>query len=240
MQSELIADLVVLALSGLLFGIYWWMPLDVMRRGRAWIRWQLFLFVLPFVALPAWLYKRRRFPITTVVSSRTTAAFAIVAVALLLLPGMIGEAVKTHYAQVARVEGSAMAPTLFDQDRLVVSKRAYRIGEPAIGDIVMLRYPLNPQKAFVMRVIAGGGDDLRVVDGTVYRNGEPANEPFVAPESRGGNNWGPGIVPTGYFFVMGDRRNNSSDSRHWGAVSREHIVGKVTRRWWPLSRRHSF
>jgi signal peptidase I len=138
-----------------------------------------------------------------VVSPRTRVGLAIVAAALLVLPEMIGEAVTTYYVQVARVEGSAMAPTLFDQDRLVVSKRAYRMGEPAIGDIVMLRYPLDPRKTFVMRVIAIGGDEVRVVVGTLYRNGEAADEPFIDSDSRGHDDWGPGVVPTGFFFVMG-------------------------------------
>lgn len=240
MQGEVIADLVVLVLGGLWFGLFWWMPLDVLRRGRSGIRWQLFLFLLPLVAVPVWLYKRRRIPITTAVSRRTKVAFAIAAAALVVLPEMIGEAVTTYYFQVARVEGSSMAPTLFDQDRLVVNKRAYRMGEPVVGDIVMLRYPLDPVKAFVMRVIAVGGDEVRVVDGTVYRNGEAADEPFVDADSQGWGNWGPEVMPIGSFFVMGDRRNNSSDSRHWGPVSREHMVGKVTARWWPLSRRRSF
>src|SRR5436189_6445256 len=72
--------------------------------------------------------------------------------------------------QVARVEGHSMAPTLEDQDRLIVNKLAYRIGEPHLGDIVMLYYPNDPSKSFVKRVIAEEGDQLRIVDGKVYRN----------------------------------------------------------------------
>lgn len=89
-------------------------------------------------------------------------------------------------------------------------------------------------------MIARGGDEVRIVDGIVYRNGEAADEPFVDPDSRGDGNWGSMVVPTDSFFVLGDRRNNSSDSRHWGAVPRKHVIGKVTARWWPLSRRRSF
>lgn len=144
MQGEVIADSVALALAGLWFGVYWWVLLDVKRRGQSSIRWQLFLLLLPVVAVPAWLYRRRRIPATRSVSRRTRVECAIAATALLLLPGMIAEAVTTYYVQAARVEGSAMAPTLIDQDRLIVYKFAYRIGEPAIGDIVMLRYPLDP------------------------------------------------------------------------------------------------
>src|SRR5918992_3083903 len=84
--------------------------------------------------------------------------------------------------QVARVEGQSMAPTLADQDRLIVNKLAYRLGEPHIGDIVMLYYPLNPEKSFVKRVIAEEGDQVRVVDGRVYRNDVLINDDYVPSE----------------------------------------------------------
>ena len=136
--------------------------------------------------------------------------------------------------QVARVEGQSMAPTLADQDRLIVNKLAYRLGEPHVGDIVMLYYPLNPNKSFVKRVIAGEGDQVRVVDGRVYRNDVPMDDKFVPAEYRSHDDWGPQVVPEGYYFVMGDHRNNSSDSRHWGEVPKKYIIGKVQLRWWPL------
>jgi signal peptidase I len=136
--------------------------------------------------------------------------------------------------QVARVEGQSMAPTLADQDRLIVNKLAYRIGEPHVGDIVMLYYPLNPEKSFVKRVIAEEGDQVRVVDGRVYRNDVPMDDTFVPTEYRSHDDWGPQVVPEGYYFVMGDHRNNSSDSRHWGFVPKKYIIGRVQLRWWPL------
>jgi signal peptidase I len=136
--------------------------------------------------------------------------------------------------QVARVEGLSMAPTLADQDRLIVNKLAYRIGEPHIGDIVMLYYPLNPEKSFVKRVIAEEGDQVRVVDGRVFRNDVPMDDAFVPNEYRSHDDWGPQVVPEGYYFVMGDHRNNSSDSRHWGFVPKKYIIGKVQLRWWPI------
>jgi signal peptidase I len=136
--------------------------------------------------------------------------------------------------QVARVEGLSMAPTLADQDRLIVNKLAYRIGEPHIGDIVLLYYPLNPEKSFVKGVIAEEGDQVRVVDGRVFRNDVPMDDAFVPSEYRSHDDWGPQVVPEGYYFVMGDHRNNSSDSRHWGFVPKKYIIGKVQLRWWPL------
>ena len=136
--------------------------------------------------------------------------------------------------QVARVEGQSMAPTLEDQDRLIVNKLAYRIGEPRRGDIVMLYYPVDPNKSFVKRVIAEEGDQVRIVDGLVYVNDVPLNDDYVPAEFRSHEDWGPQVIPEGYDFVMGDHRNNSSDSRHWGMVPKRYIIGKVQLRWWPV------
>jgi signal peptidase I len=136
--------------------------------------------------------------------------------------------------QVARVEGQSMAPTLADQDRLIVNKLAYRLGEPRRGDIVMLYYPANPDKSFVKRVIAEENDLVRIVDGQVYVNDVPLRDDYVPPEYRSHDDFGPQRVEEGYYFVMGDHRNNSSDSRHWGMVPKKYIIGKVQVRWWPV------
>jgi signal peptidase I len=136
--------------------------------------------------------------------------------------------------QVARVDGLSMAPTLEDHDRLIVNKLVYELGEPRPGDIVMLYYPLNPDKMFVKRVIAKEGDSVRIVDGRVYVNDLPLRDDYVPPEFRSHDDYGPETVKQGYYFVMGDHRNNSSDSRHWGPVPKKYIVGKVKVRWWPL------
>jgi signal peptidase I len=142
--------------------------------------------------------------------------------------------------QVARVEGQSMAPTLADQDRLIVNKLAYRLDKPKVDDIVMLYYPLKPEKSFVKRVIAEEGDQVRIVDGKVYRNDVLMDDSFVPIEFRSHDDWGPQVIPEGYYFVMGDHRNNSSDSRHWGFVPTKYIIGKVQLRWWPLSNARMF
>jgi signal peptidase I len=142
--------------------------------------------------------------------------------------------------QVARVDGLSMAPTLEDHDRLIVNKLVYELGEPRPGDIVMLYYPLNPEKMFVKRVIAREGDTVRIVDGRVYVNDIPLHDDYVPAEFRSHDDWGPQVIQQGYYFVMGDHRNNSSDSRHWGPVPKKYIVGKVKVRWWPLGEARIF
>lgn len=142
--------------------------------------------------------------------------------------------------QVARVEGLSMAPTLEDQDRLIVNKLAYRIADPRPGDIVMLYYPMDPSKSFVKRVIGEPGDTLRSVQGRVFRNDVPLADDFIPEDYRDNDTWGPEVVPDGHYFVMGDHRNNSSDSRTWKWVPRRYIIGKVQIRWWPLNHARVF
>ena len=138
--------------------------------------------------------------------------------------------------QVARVEGKSMEPTLQDQDRLIVNKAVYRFfGDPQPGDIVMLYYPRDPDKSFVKRVVAKEGDTVRIEDGNVYVNEVLQPDLFVPPEYRSHDNHGPEVVGESYYFVMGDHRNNSSDSRHWGQVPQRYIIGRVQLRWWPLT-----
>ena len=140
----------------------------------------------------------------------------------------------TFVVQVARVDGLSMAPTLEDRDRLIVNKLVYEFGDPRPGDIVMLYYPLNPEKMFVKRVIAREGETVRIVDGRVYVNDLPLHDDYVPADFRSHDDFGPEVVKQGYYFVMGDHRNNSSDSRNWGQVPKKYIVGKVKVRWWPI------
>jgi signal peptidase I len=169
------------------------------------------------------------------VSGWTRAGQEVVAgVKTLVSAAVYATLIVTFGFQVARVDGLSMAPTLEDHDRLIVNKLVYELGEPRPGDIVMLYYPLNPEKMFVKRVIAREGDSVRIVDGHVYVNDIPLHDDYVPAEFRSHDDWGPQVVQQGYYFVMGDHRNNSSDSRHWGPVPKKYIVGKVKVRWWPL------
>ena len=156
------------------------------------------------------------------------------AVQTLVSAAVYATLIVTFGFQVARVDGLSMAPTLEDHDRLIVNKLVYELGDPRPGDIVMLYYPINPEKMFVKRVIAKEGDTVRIVDGRVYVNDIPLHDDYVPAEFRSHDDYGPQVVQQGYYFVMGDHRNNSSDSRHWGPVPKKYIVGKVKVRWWPL------
>ena len=137
--------------------------------------------------------------------------------------------------QVARVEGQSMVPTLEDQDRLIINKLVYRWSDPQVGDVVMLYYPEDPAKSFVKRIVASENDTISGESGRVYRNGVLVDDAFIPEEFRDQRSWGPFVVKKGYYFVMGDHRNNSSDSRDWGDVPKKYIIGKVQLRWWPLS-----
>jgi len=169
-----------------------------------------------------------------VMVSKRVGAEILAAVRTLFSAAVYATLIVTFGFQVARVDGLSMAPTLEDHDRLIVNKLVYELGDPRPGDIVMLYYPLNPEKMFVKRVIAKEGDTVRIVDGRVYVNNQPLHDDYVPLAFRSHDDWGPEVVKQGYYFVMGDHRNNSSDSRHWGPVPKKYIVGKVKVRWWPL------
>jgi signal peptidase I len=165
---------------------------------------------------------------------RSVGAEIVAGIQTLFSAAVYATLIVTFGFQVARVDGLSMAPTLDDRDRLIVNKLVYELGDPRPGDIVMLYYPLNPEKMFVKRVIAREGDTVRIFDGRVSVNDVPLHDDYVPEEFRSHDDWGPTVVQQGYYFVMGDHRNNSSDSRHWGPVPKKYIVGKVKVRWWPL------
>jgi signal peptidase I len=142
--------------------------------------------------------------------------------------------------QVARVEGHSMQPTLQDQDRLIVNKLAYEFGDPRVGDIVMLYEPDQPDRALVKRVIGEPDDVIRIEDGRVYRNGVALRDDFIPAEFRSHDDWPPETIRPGYYFVMGDHRNNSRDSRMFGQVPKKYIIGKIPVRWWPFGQARVF
>jgi len=142
----------------------------------------------------------------------------------------------TFAFQIARVEGKSMEPTLADQDRLIVNKALYKFFRPPVpGEVVMLYYPIEPDKSFVKRIIAMEGDTVRIEDGRVYVNEVLLPDEYVPPDFRDHGHHGPEVVGPAQYFVMGDNRRNSSDSRAWGQVPEKYVIGKVQLRWWPLT-----
>jgi signal peptidase I len=129
-----------------------------------------------------------------------------------------------------------MAPTLNDGDRMIVDEFDYELGDPQVGDIVVLYYPVNPTRLFIKRVIAAAGDTVRVTNGRAYVNGRLIRDDYVPASFRSHDDLAFENVQPGHYFVMGDHRNDSFDSREWGLVPRRYILGKARMRWWPLER----
>jgi len=136
--------------------------------------------------------------------------------------------------QPVRVEGTSMLPTLEDENRLLINKFAYRFGEIHRGDVVVFLYPQDHSKSYIKRVIAIPGDDLRIDHGTVYVNGIAQKEDYVPAKFRDDRSQPEMILPKGDFFVMGDHRTISSDSREFGPVARPLIYGKAALVYWPM------
>jgi signal peptidase I len=130
-----------------------------------------------------------------------------------------------------RVESISMQPTLYAGNFVLVNKLAYRIGKPTRGDIIVFRYPPDPtQVPYIKRVIGLPGDKVHIADGKVYVNNEALVEPYLVTTTTRGGDW---TVPPGNLFVMGDNRNNSSDSRSWGFVPLPNVIGKAEVVYWP-------
>ena len=138
--------------------------------------------------------------------------------------------------QPVKVEGTSMQPRLIDQERIFVNRFIYRFTDVHRGDIVVFWYPRDKSKSFIKRVLGVPGDAIEIRYGSVYVNGEKVNEPYLKPEFLDHDHLRKVIVPPEHFFVLGDHRNSSNDSRNWGFVPRNLIYGKAVFRYWPVSR----
>ena len=138
--------------------------------------------------------------------------------------------------QPVKVEGTSMMPSLDDQERIFVNKFVYRIEPIQRGDIVVFRYPRDPSKSFIKRVIGVAGDKIRIEGGRVFVNGASLAEDYV-PESYEDERSSPEItVPENSFFVLGDHRTMSNDSRDFGPVDQSYIYGKAVFGYWPVDK----
>lgn len=133
------------------------------------------------------------------------------------------------------IPSGSMEPTLQPGDRIIVSKLSYRLSEPQREDIVVFRYPPNPRLVYIKRLVAVGGDTVEIADNRLYINGKPVPEPYL-PEGSYMHDFGPVEVPPGNFLVLGDNRNNSEDSRVWGLLPEENVLGKAMLLFWPPGR----
>ena len=136
--------------------------------------------------------------------------------------------------QPVRVEGTSMLPALEDQDRLFINKIAYRVGDIHEGDVVVFQYPRDHAKSYIKRVIALPGDDLRIDHGRVYVNGKRLKEPYLQRNFADDRSQPEMVLPPREYFVMGDHRSISSDSRDFGPVDRDLIYGKAVLVYWPM------
>ena len=149
--------------------------------------------------------------------------------------------IRTFVAEPRYIPSDSMLPTLHTGDRLVVEKISYRFHPPHFGDIVVFQPPEELQsrgytqdQAFIKRIIGRPGEIITVAGGKVYLNGQPLQEDYIAepPDQP----FPPVQVPEDKFFVMGDNRNDSNDSRYWGFLPRKNIIGRAVFRFWPFNR----
>jgi len=136
--------------------------------------------------------------------------------------------------QPVKVEGTSMAPLLSDQERIFINKFVYRFEAIHRGDVVVFWYPLDRSKSFIKRVIALPGETVTIRQGVVTVNGTVVPEPYVPPQYEDVSDYGPQRVPEGSYFVMGDHRISSNDSRVFGPVPSQFIYGRAVFAYWPV------
>lgn len=150
---------------------------------------------------------------------------------------MVAALVVVFIVQPVKVEGTSMLPRLHDGERIFVNKLIY-YGLPKVerGDIVVFWFPDDPSKSYIKRVIGLPGETVEVRSGRIFVNGRELEEPYLDPQLNLARvNLSPTIVKDHYYFVMGDNRDHSSDSRYWGLVPEKYIYGKALLRYWPLN-----
>ncbi len=142
----------------------------------------------------------------------------------------------TFVAQAFRVQGTSMLPLLQDGERIIVNKFIYRFHPIERGDVVVFWYPKDPSVSFIKRVVGLSGDTVEIRNGVLYVNGQVVREEYLSPRFRDNDTHLPSEVKKGYYFVLGDHRNSSNDSRSWGEVPEKYIYGRAVFRFWPLNK----
>ncbi len=142
--------------------------------------------------------------------------------------------ITTFIAQITQIRGRSMEPSLIDGERVVNVKIVYRIEKPKRGEVIIFKPPFRTKENYIKRIIGLPGEKVEIKNGYVYINDKLLNEPYIVNRSH--DNWGPKIVPPNKYFVLGDNRVNSSDSRVWGFLPKENIIGKAILIFWPLNK----
>ena len=153
--------------------------------------------------------------------------------------GILAFGIRTFVAEARYIPSSSMEPTLEINDRLIIEKVSYHFQEPQRGDVVVFSptevlKEQNFKDAFIKRVIGIPGEKVEVKGGTVFINDQPLREKYIEEEPQ--YDYGPVIVPQDHYLVLGDNRNNSYDSHHWGFVPKENLIGRAMVRFWPFNR----
>jgi signal peptidase I len=153
----------------------------------------------------------------------------------LVIAAGLAAVIIVFFYQPVKVEGTSMAPSLSDQERIFINKFVYHVGVIERGDVVVFWYPLDRSKSFIKRVIGLPGDLVAIRQGHVYINGQPLEEPYVPAEYMDFSDYAPLRVRPGEYFVMGDHRVSSNDSRMFGPVAASYIYGKAVFAYWPMA-----
>lgn len=147
----------------------------------------------------------------------------------LILSVILFAAINAVSARI-RVDGSSMEPTLHSGEFVIVNKLTYKLGTPQIGDVIVFHFPRDPEQEYIKRVIGLPGDQVTIRGGNVYVNDQLLHESYIAAAPAYDSTWD---VPDDALFVLGDNRNNSSDSHNWGTVPLSYVVGKAVIVYWP-------
>jgi signal peptidase I len=153
----------------------------------------------------------------------------------LILSTLLAFIVIVFLYQPVQVEGTSMMPRLVNHERIFINKFVYRFEPIQRGDIVVFLYPLDESKSYIKRVIGLPGEWVNIRDGRVYVNGKPLAESYISPEYLDHQSYPPVYVESNHYYVLGDHRESSNDSRVWGTVDRNDIYGKAVFVYWPFS-----
>ncbi len=152
----------------------------------------------------------------------------------LIIAVVLAVLIRMFVLQPFYIPSGSMEPTLMINDRIIVSKISYRLHEPERGDIVVFKFPLDTKRDFVKRLIAKGGETVEIRDSKLYINNKLVPEKYLPEGLVMNEDFGPVRVPEDSYLMMGDNRNNSDDSRKWGPLPKDLIIGKAVMIYWPL------